>query len=99
MLRPCKYGTLLSELFGAACHVKEMIKIINWLNDRLSADSEADSVDLSDDTVVVQDVEMPDIYSEHDPTVPGPKIIDVSSPTTDESEGFNPYDTAVLRNK
>ena len=99
MLRRCEYGTLLSEMFGAACHVKEMIKIFNWINERQSADSEADSVNLPDDSVVVQDVEMPDIYSEHNTTVPDPKIIVVSSPTIDESEGFNPYDTAVLRNK
>ena len=99
MLRPDKFGTLLSELFSAACYFMEVTKIFNWLNERPSANKEAGSVDLSDESVVVQDVEMPDIYSEHDPTVPDLKIIDVSSPTIDESEGFNPYDTAVLRHK
>ena len=43
---------------------------------------------------------MPDIYgNEHVATVPDLKIIDLSSPDIDESTGFNPYDTAVLRKK
>jgi len=43
---------------------------------------------------------MPDIYgNEHVATVPNLKILDPSSPDTDESTGFNPYDTAVLRKK
>ena len=41
---------------------------------------------------------IPDIYgNEHVATVPDLKILDPSSPDTDESNGFNPYDTAVLR--
>ena len=43
---------------------------------------------------------MPDISGdEHVATVPDLKIIDPSSPDIDESTGFNPYDTAVLRKK
>jgi hypothetical protein len=43
---------------------------------------------------------MPDIYgNEHVATVPDLKIIDPSSPDAEESTGFNPYDTAVLRKK
>ena len=43
---------------------------------------------------------MPDIYgNEHVATVPDLKVLDPSSPDTDESTGFNPYDTAVLRKK
>jgi hypothetical protein len=43
---------------------------------------------------------MPDIYgNERVATVPDLKIIDLSSPDIDESTGFNPYDTAVLRKK
>ena len=43
---------------------------------------------------------MPDIYgNEHVATVPDLKILDLSSPDIDESTGFNPYDTAVLRKK
>ncbi len=41
---------------------------------------------------------MPDIYgNERIATVPDLKILDPSSPDTDESTGFNPYDTAVLQ--
>jgi len=43
---------------------------------------------------------MPDIYGNEDvATVPDLKILGPSSPDTDESTGFNPYDTAVLRKK
>jgi len=42
----------------------------------------------------------PDIYgNEQVVTVPDLKILDPSSPDTDESTGFNPYDTAALRKK
>ena len=98
MLGPNKFVTCLTELFSAARHIQEMKKIFNRLNESLSTNVETGSVDLSDESVVVQDVEMPDIYSDYDPTVPDLKIIDVSSPTIDEGEGFNPYDTAILRN-
>ncbi len=76
-----------------------MRKIFNWVNERPPENTEQDSVNFSDDSVVVPDVEMPDIYSEYDPTVPELKIIDISSQTDHASEGFNPYDTAVLRKK
>jgi hypothetical protein len=50
--------------------------------------------------LTVDDLVMPDIYAvEHVETVPDLKIINPSSPDIDESTGFNPYDTAVLRNK
>jgi len=43
-----------------------------------------------------KNVLMPDIYgNEHVATVPDLKVLDPSD--TDESTGFNPYDTAVLR--
>ena len=45
-----------------------------------------------------KNVLMPDIYGdEYVATVPDLKIIDLSSSGVDESTGFNPYDTAVLR--
>ena len=48
----------------------------------------------------VEDLVIPDIYAvEHEDTVPVLKVIDLSSPGADEIEGFNPYDTAVLRKK
>ena len=50
--------------------------------------------------LTVEDLVMPDIYaSEHVATVPDLKIIDLSSPEADETDGFNPYDTAVLHEK
>ena len=43
---------------------------------------------------------MPDIYAnEFSATVPDLKILGESSSKTDESEGFNPYDTAVFVKK
>ena len=49
---------------------------------------------------------MPDIYGEKidagervDVTEPLLKILDPSSPDIDKSTGFNPYDTAVLKEK
>ncbi len=47
-----------------------------------------------------KNVLMPDIYSdEHVATVPNLEVLDPSSPDTDGSTGFNPYDTAVLQKK
>jgi hypothetical protein len=43
---------------------------------------------------------MPDIYADNnDATKPDLKILDQPVPDVDEPEGFNPYDTAVLRKK
>ena len=43
------------------------------------------------------DVVMPDIYAEkHAETQPLLKILDPNAPVIDNSEGFNPYDTAVF---
>jgi len=54
----------------------------------------------SSDTLSVENVLMPDIYAKEDvDTVRGIKILDPSSPETDEASGFNPYDTAVLQKK
>ena len=50
--------------------------------------------------LTVDDLVMPDIYAvKHVDTVPDHKVIDLSSPDIDESNGFNPYDTAILRKK
>ena len=47
-----------------------------------------------------KNVLIPDIYgNEHVATVPDLKILDLSTPDSDESTGFNPYDTAVLVRK
>ncbi len=56
--------------------------------------------DQSSNAVSVEDVVMPDIYGENsDDTEPLLNILDPSSPDTDDSTGFNPYDTAVLQKK
>ena len=47
-------------------------------------------------TYAVEDVPMPDIYAETDLTVPNLTIVDDDEPETEDSPGFNPYDTAVL---
>ena len=53
-----------------------------------------------DDQKPAQSVTMPDSYSEeHVATVPNLRILEPTSPDTDESRGFNPYDTAVLQKK
>jgi hypothetical protein len=66
-----------------------------------SSEPEAQVVDdQSVRTVSVDDIVMPDIYGdEHVATVPDLKIINLSSSDAEESTGFNPYDTAVLRKK
>ena len=47
-----------------------------------------------------KDVPMPDIYSDElVDTVPNLEIVDPSPADTDDSTGFNPYDTAVLQKK
>ena len=45
-------------------------------------------------------VAMPDINSdEHAPTEPILKLLDESSPDSDDTTGFNPYDTATMHKK
>lgn len=47
-----------------------------------------------------EEVSMPDIYADRqDVTVPDLNILDQPVPETDESTGFNPYDTGVLQKK
>ena len=75
-----------------------MKRIIEWMEKKLSH-PEAPVVDeRPSKRLTVDDLVMPDIYAvEHVETVPDLKIIDLSA--ADESDGFNPYDTAVLRKK
>jgi hypothetical protein len=78
-----------------------MKRIIGALIAKLSRSKSPVVDDQSSHAVSVEDVEMPDVYaSEFVATVQDIKIIDLSSPEDiDESTGFNPYDTAVLRTK
>ncbi len=75
-----------------------MKRLIEWMEKKLSH-PEAPVVDeRPSKPLTVDDLVMPDIYAvEHVETVPDLKVIDLSSP--DDSTGFNPYDTAVLRKK
>ncbi len=77
-----------------------MKRIIGALKAKLSRPKESVVDDQSSDTVSAEDVVMPDIYAdEYVATVQDLKVIDLSSPDIDESNGFNPYDTAVLQKK
>ena len=74
-----------------------MNKIFNKLNEQ---ESETESQDQPDDSAPVQDVVMPDIYADDcEPTMPKLKTIDLRASGGDESEGFDPYDTARLHTK
>ncbi len=76
-----------------------MKSLIAWVETKLSG-PEATPDTQESKPLTVDDLVMPDIYAvEHVDTVPDLKIIDLSSPDIDSSEGFNPYDTAILRNE
>lgn len=76
-----------------------MKRIVEWVRTILSR-PQAAAVSQPSKPLPVEDLVMPDIYAvEHVDTVPVLKVIDLSSPDIDESTGFNPYDTAVLRKK
>lgn len=77
-----------------------MKNIFNWANGRPTKRSEHPSEDGSDDSVPPEDIPIPEIYGECDPeepTIPDLRIIGGSSES--DSEGFDPYDTAVLEKK
>ncbi len=77
-----------------------MKRIFTALKNRPSQSEATVADDQSSDSVLVEDVVMPDIYGDEDvAAVPETKIIDQSSPDIEEPTGFNPYDTAVLRKK
>ncbi len=84
-----------------------MKRIFSWLERKFSRPTAPIASDRPPDTVQVSaGIEMPDIYGEKidageriDVTEPLLKILDPSSPDIDKSTGFNPYDTAVLREK
>ncbi len=77
-----------------------MKRITKWLETISSRPKTSIADDSSSYAVSVEDLVMPDIYAvEHVATVPDLKILVPSSPDTDETRGFNPYDTAVLQKK
>ena len=77
-----------------------MKRIFGALKTRLSSPADVAEDDPPTATMSAEDVVMPDIYAdEHVATVSDLKIIGPSSPDSDDAEGFNPYDTAVLQKK
>ena len=77
-----------------------MKRVFAWMGKAVSQPEAPVVDDQPSKPLTVEDVVMPDIYAvEHEDTVPVLKVIDLSSPDIDESSGFNPYDTAVLRKK
>ncbi len=77
-----------------------MKRLFSWIAASVARPAPPDVTEQPGKPLKVEDVVMPDIYAvEHVETVPDLKIIDLSSPEADVTNGFNPYDTAVLRKK
>ena len=67
---------------------------------KLSRPEDLIADDQPDNAQSVENVVMPDIYAvKNVDTMPDLEILDLSTPDLDESAGFNPYDTAILRTK
>ena len=87
-----------------------MKRIINWIEAILARakalmvtdpTGDPENVETGDDNdhVSAQSVVMPDIYADHKTTNPRLKVVDLSSPDSDETRGFNPYDTGGLKKR
>jgi len=77
-----------------------MNRFIKALARKLSRPKAPIADDQPGNAVSAGNVLMPDIYTvKNVATVPDPEILDLSTPDLDESAGFNPYDTAILRTK
>jgi hypothetical protein len=79
---------------------------ISWPAESTEADQPTVPLAVNSDDIVenFRDSElndlMPDIYAvKHDAVERKFEVIDQSSPDVDNSAGFNPYDTAILRKK
>ena len=60
----------------------------------------SDDIVEDDREIDMPPVLMPDIYAEgHATTIPDVSIVAESVPDSDESAGFNPYDTGVLQKR
>ncbi len=73
-----------------------MKRIVQWVRSILSRPKATVEVDQPSEPVSVEDLVMPDIYAEAKTT---DKILDLSSPDSDKTRGFNPYDTGRLQKK
>jgi hypothetical protein len=76
-----------------------MKRIIHWLKTTFSQPTSAVATD-QPSSPVSKDVLMPDIYADtHVDVEAHLKALDQPAPDIEEPDGFNPYDTAVLRKK
>ena len=72
-----------------------MKRIVEWVRTILSR-PQAPSVDQPCKPVSEEDLVMPDIYAKVKTTA---ETLDLSSPDSDATRGFNPYDMARLHKK
>ena len=76
-----------------------MNPILTWLRMKSSQPSTSIASDQAS-SLVSKDVLMPDIYADtHVDVQADIKALDQPVPDIEEPDGFNPYDTAVLRTK
>jgi len=73
-----------------------MKRIVKWVRSILSLPKGTVEVGQPSEPVSVEDLVMPDIYAEPKTT---DEILDLSSPDSDKTRGFNPYDTGRLQKK
>jgi hypothetical protein len=73
-----------------------MKRIVKWVRSILSHPEATVEVGQRSEPVSVEDLVMPDIYAEPKTT---DEILDLSSPDSDKTRGFNPYDTGRLQKK
>ncbi len=86
-----------------------MKRLVTWLETGLVhvkslfvADqaSEPENVEPEDDgQESAEAAEMPDIYSDVKKTNPNTKVLDAVKADSDDTRGFNPYDTGTLQKK
>ena len=87
-----------------------MKRLLTWLQTSLAhvksifvaeQTSEPEDAELDDDhgSESTQSVEMPDIYSELKATTPHLKVTQAVAADSDDTRGFNPYDTGTLQKK
>ena len=76
-----------------------MKRILSWLRMKSSQPSTSIASD-QPSSLVSKDGLMPDIYADtHVDVEADIKALDQPAPDIEEPDGFNPYDTAVLRKK
>ena len=75
-----------------------MKRLIGALKAKLSRLEQIAVPDQRGRTLSVDDVPLPDIYAEKK-VDPAPEFGIVHPPGTDDSDGFNPYDTAILHKR